>query len=522
MTERSDSKSEISQDVIESVKKRKANSTAMTNFATKPNGPPPIPLPHLVYQIDFIENDSNNIWNGNHTSIINNILQEAKVSIDEAQKGNGKKKESKVIVVLELPVGGSVSKYSIGHTDDTLEIEIQKHSLMLNPKALLLSGLATGVLDLNTDGPHTARGGIRLNECAKALQLYQQKENLSGKKAVNTMTLKFDLPDFIDRDKIKHYSYCFEKSQDNPLQYSITYFEFDVKDAKDKEEDNKYETASSMFFSDNPTSGNAPAPNNGANNNNAHSSSTSSNRNTTNVPGASNANHNKQQNASTNATIAPAANEDVEMVDNNAAGEKEKVGKTYSQADFEHLRSEMMKELNYREKQIEERYVKDRLNYASSLKKNFVDIRQQKTEMKRQIHEKEKEIEEKNTLIDAQRIEITSKENSLLSVHGIYRDEIARLEKELFESEKARQDMKNSLIPATAPRVIHTHPDYTSVAKQNGGLTPSKRLRKLETVEDEAQGHISQSSSSHSATINDSFESDEDAVQQQTTTTVEA
>ena len=81
--------------------------------------------------------------------------------------------------------------------------------------------------------------------------------------------------------------------------------------------------------------------------------------------------------------------------------------------------------------------------------------------------------------------------------------------------------MKNSLIPATAPRVIHTHPDYTSVAKQNGGLTGSKRLRKLETVEDEAQGHISQSSSSHSGTINDSFES-EDAVQQQTTTAVEA
>ena len=52
--------------------------------------------------------------------------------------------------------------------------------------------------------------------------------------------------------------------------------------------------------------------------------------------------------------------------------------------------------------------------------------------MKRQIHEKEKEIDEKNTLIDAQRIEITSKENSLLSVHGIYRDEIGRLEKELF------------------------------------------------------------------------------------------
>ena len=38
-----------------------------------------------------------------------------------------------------------MSQYNIGDTDDTLEVEILKHSLMLQPKALLFSGIRAGI-----------------------------------------------------------------------------------------------------------------------------------------------------------------------------------------------------------------------------------------------------------------------------------------------------------------------------------------------------------------------------------------
>ena len=63
-----------------------------------------------------------------------------------------------------------MSGYNVGDTDDILNAEILKHSLMLNPKALLFSGIQSGILDISTDGPLTARGGIRLAECSKALK----------------------------------------------------------------------------------------------------------------------------------------------------------------------------------------------------------------------------------------------------------------------------------------------------------------------------------------------------------------
>ena len=106
---------------------------------------------------------------------------------------------------------------------------------MLNPKALLYSGIKAGILDYMTDGPHTARGGIRLNECAKELAKYrkshEKKANKKGEKENNAMTVIFNLPDFVSRENVKHYSYCFERSEFNELQYNITYFEFDTKDS---------------------------------------------------------------------------------------------------------------------------------------------------------------------------------------------------------------------------------------------------------------------------------------------------
>ena len=205
-----------------------------------------------MYKINFIENTiaEKSIWtSSNDDDILKNIFDSA---IDASSDKNKVAEDSKVVVVLELPVGGSVSQFSIGETDDTLEVTILKHSLMLNPKAQLFSGIKAGILDYNNDGPHTARGGIRLSECAKALAEYrkshEQKENKKGEKENNAMTVIFNLPDFVSRDNVKHYSYCFENPGLNDLQYNITYFEFETKDStKKKEED--YMKASSIIFS---------------------------------------------------------------------------------------------------------------------------------------------------------------------------------------------------------------------------------------------------------------------------------
>ena len=203
-----------------------------------------VQLPHLVYQIDFHESQSNNVWCKG--DILKNIMEESTAP-------KSRKKDSKIIVVLELPVGGSVSKYSIGESDDTLEIVIAKHSLMLNPKALLFSGIETGALNEQIDGPLTARGGIRLNECSKALNEYQTLQNKNtnaGGVSHNEMSLKFNLPDYVSRENVIHYSYCFQQSQLFQLQYNIKYFEFETKDSTVDIKDDPFMKGSSMFFSD--------------------------------------------------------------------------------------------------------------------------------------------------------------------------------------------------------------------------------------------------------------------------------
>ena len=122
-----------------------------------------------------------------------------------------RKKDLKVIVVIEMPNGGKVTHFNVGHCDDTLEVQIQKHPLMLNPKALLLSGIVTGTLDANIGGLNTAQGGIRLNKLAKSLKEYRQKREQRNSKNKNgesdDMFLTFKLPDYVKRDSVKNYSY---------------------------------------------------------------------------------------------------------------------------------------------------------------------------------------------------------------------------------------------------------------------------------------------------------------------------
>ena len=42
-------------------------------------------------------------------------------------------------------------------------------------------------------------------------------------KGTNSLHLIFNLPDYVNRDSVTYYSYCFEESQNNLLQYAIAY-----------------------------------------------------------------------------------------------------------------------------------------------------------------------------------------------------------------------------------------------------------------------------------------------------------
>ena len=112
-------------------------------------GNSPISLPHLVYELDFsgTDKDMHNMWN--------NATDESNF-ISGLMNTNKKEDECKIIVVFELPSGGEVVKYCVGETDDKLEVEVRKHGLMLNPQALLYSGIKIGALDENKDDPNTA------------------------------------------------------------------------------------------------------------------------------------------------------------------------------------------------------------------------------------------------------------------------------------------------------------------------------------------------------------------------------
>ena len=115
-----------------------------------------VTFPHLVYKLDFhkTEMPKQDVWKGN--DILAGIIQQSKNEFDKENPTEKKKTVSKVVVVLELPSGGAVTKFCVGDNDDILEVEAQKHTLMLHPKALLFSGIRAGVLDEATDGPNTA------------------------------------------------------------------------------------------------------------------------------------------------------------------------------------------------------------------------------------------------------------------------------------------------------------------------------------------------------------------------------
>ena len=451
-------------------------------------------------------------------AFIQSIISEASSNATSNQK----KIDSKVVVVLELPVGGAVSKYTIGETDDTLQVTILKHSLMLNPKALLFSGIKAGIIDNNTDGPLTARGGIRLNECAKALAKYKSnnaKPNQKGELEINnTMTVSFDLPDFVSREDIKHYSYCFQQSDFNKLQYTITYFEFNTKDSVKKKQDENFTKACSMLFSNNP-GGNGDGASSGggnssaepkndqssSNRNNQHNSSRHSGGRSSNQFNTSNQ-RSYSYSSSSNTSISGSSDDcddDGDTNMNDDCDEENRPSVTcYSEADMKKMKEEMeAKWGDYKSNYIEK--VREAVNRMKAKNRN-----QMKEELKRQLKDISEKIDSKNDKVEFQAKALERKDREMRDLFDSNENqsrELNELRNQLEQWKNAYHTTQQSLdVAIKTPRVIHTHSDY--ISDVTNSATPAKRTRKDKATNvnatsrpDETNTTVSDSSSSNDA-----------------------
>ena len=344
----------------------------------------------------------------------------------------------------------------------------------------------------------------------------------------NKMTLNFQLPEIVDREKLIHFSYCFEISDENPLQYSVAYFEFDTKSERQDIKSTKKVAPSMTFQGGSSNGGNNPSTRNGPSNNSSsaasgqHSQSSVSNstnsRRTTTFASSTKFNSRRHH-----------QHHDQSMTDSSSEDDEEQPITTYSQQDFERLsqmlRDEMHKrehalskkmiekedklrqEMMERERELKEMLSKERKEYKEKLKSTLTGIREQKEKMKDRYEMQDKELNAKNAIIEQQKAEMAHKNDEVEHAYEHFNHELNKVREKLRQSEQARDDMKNALVLAsTAPRVIHSHPDYQSVVDNNkGALTPSKRPRIQENHEKE--GNLMTVEIQPSVSEDNSFES---------------
>ena len=448
-------------------------STGTSSLKTTPEKAP-IPLPHLVYKLEFLEESVK--WTGDKDDILDSIIQQSKMDFNENEKE--KKREVKVIVVVELPIGGVVSSYNVGDSDDTLNVEIQKHSLMLNPKALLFSGIQAGIFDPNTDGPSTDRGGIRLNECAKALELYRKQEmklkpdKKDGKAGINTMSLTFILPDFVDRKSMQYYSYCFQQTASNDMQYAIAYFEMNTKKAK--KETNKSTSASSMIFSNQPSSGNDDDNNNGGRGGQQQPAQNPTNQQyqPSFPPNFSSSNSRSSHQGKENcrfpiwnhsSSSSNNMNNDVTMEEQEDSGhdeyEEDEEPLIYSKSHLQSMLSES-----------EAKVKKCKSKYSQKLKETLGQVKEQKEKFIKHESKRMEVIAAKDGVIQAQNAALKKRNEKLQQMEANYLAMQKRLDGALKVSD-------SYLSLCQKPRMIHTHSGFNSLIDAAASATPSKRIR---------------------------------------------
>ena len=458
--------------------KRKAETATKSNPVTikkQASSSSAVSLPHLIYQLDFSENDDDlqKLWNASSEGdFLENIITQNR-SGNNQTASTKKEIERKVVVVFELPSGGEVIQYCIGDTDDTLEVQVRKHGLMLNPQALLYSGLKVGALDPVKDGPLTNRGGIRLLECSKALQKYtasqKVKQDRGEKNDNNHLSLKFDLPEFVSREKAIAYSYCFDndsnKQNGRNLQYAIAYFEFKTKEATSTEEE-KFTKVSAIHFSDgNNGSSNNPSSNSGSTNFFGGSSSTSTSSSNTNNFQQQQGNHHQKSTSSTSCSTSTGASS------SSSSSSKDKV---LTQGELQKIRSEVEQDVSKKYKTVLER---ERNDYVEKLKSTRDHLFQQTQFFKKTEAERLEEINKSQAIIQKQQAELDMISRERDSIEQQYKMKYEKLQNELRAASSKEEHNTTTLSDTTSNRQIQCIPDFASAMDLKGSLTPAKRSR---------------------------------------------
>lgn len=198
-----------------------------------------------------------------------NILKQILLDAKSSSQSNGtllerKIEDKKVVVILELPSGGTVPKYSLENDNSVLTIQIKKHPLQFSAAAIQIAGMETGVIK---DEFGSARGQARQLACNKALEPF-----FNAKSTKNQISI--DLEAVVDPKSLREFTYCFSTSKENPMQCAIVYFEADLLEEVKTDDADNFTKASSVKFQDEEEGGSGFS---GANDNTTSSSKGPSN-----------------------------------------------------------------------------------------------------------------------------------------------------------------------------------------------------------------------------------------------------
>ena len=156
--------------------------------------------------------------------------------------------EDKIVAILSMPSGATVKEKAITNDGRTLIVKIEEHPLTFASRAIHLAGMATKVIK---DHPSTARGVIRLQTCNRAINQFKKvtQESAESTSRFFTKTVNIGLAKKVNPKSVKEFTYCFEGTDKNKLQYSIAYFEFDVfTEEKEKKKPNLFTKGAKMVF----------------------------------------------------------------------------------------------------------------------------------------------------------------------------------------------------------------------------------------------------------------------------------
>ena len=228
-------------------------------------------------------------------SSINSLSAQERVNklYDRKSREEKAKTEEKRIVIMELPSGAKVDRWTV--EDSKLTVILKKHPLMFSAEAIQFAGEETGCI---VDLPDSKRGILRDNACFEAIEKF--KHSINAKSSVFSLEkqIEIELEVEVIPESVIEYTYCYDASEQNDyMQCIFAYFEFKV--GSKMHSDNFVKSTSVSFYGNNKdASNNAPGSNHTSTSNASSSSSSRSTRSSNINNTSSNANTSSTSNSS--------------------------------------------------------------------------------------------------------------------------------------------------------------------------------------------------------------------------------